>query len=51
MSNPKTTREQGASARKLELLDCGQASKQTKGFMFFLMFELSLPPFDRQIIF
>lgn len=49
MSNVNTTPEQSAKTQKVELLDCGQASKMTKGFLFFLFFEGSLPPFDRQL--
>ena len=50
VSHIKTTGEQVAKTRKVELLDCGQASKETKGFIWFLLFELSVPPFDRQLI-
>ena len=35
---------------EIELLDCGQASKVTKGFPLYLLFEVSLPPFDRQLL-
>ena len=50
MSNVNTTPEQNAKTQKVELLDCGQASKMTKGFLFFFLFEGSVPPFDRQLI-
>lgn len=50
MSNINTTVEQSAKTQRVELLDCGQASKMTKGFIFFLMIELSVPPLDRQLI-
>ena len=50
MSNLNTTPEQSAKTQNVELLDCGQASKMTKGFLFFVFFEGSLPPFDRQLI-
>ena len=32
------------------LLDCGQASKVTKGLPFLIVFELGLPPYDRALI-
>jgi hypothetical protein len=50
VSNVNTTAEQSAKTQKVELLDCGQASKMTKGFLFFFLFEGSVPPFDRQLI-
>jgi hypothetical protein len=50
VSNINTTPEQTAKVQKVELLDCGQASKMTKGFLFFLLAEMSTPPFDRQLI-
>jgi len=50
VSNVNTTPEQNAKTQKVELLDCGQASKMTKGFLFFFLFEGSVPPFDRQLI-
>jgi len=50
VSNVNTTPEQSAKTQKVELLDCGQASKMTRGFLFFFLFEGSVPPFDRQLI-
>jgi hypothetical protein len=50
VSNINTTAEQSAKTQRVELLDCGQASKMTKGFAFFLLFEVSWPPYDRQLI-
>ena len=50
VSNLNATTEQTAKTQKVELLDCGQASKTTKGFPFFLLIEISVPPFDRQLI-
>jgi hypothetical protein len=35
---------------EIELLDCGQASKVTKGFSLFLLWELGAPPYDRALI-
>lgn len=49
MSNLNTT-DQSAKLQQVELLDCGQASKMTKGFPFYLLLELVFPPFDRQLI-
>ena len=51
MSDINTTPEPSAKTQEVELLDCGQASQMTKGFVFFLLFESSTPPFDRQLIF
>jgi hypothetical protein len=42
--------EQNAKSPTVELIDCGQASKETRGFAFFLLFELGTPPFDRQLL-
>lgn len=50
MSNINGPVEQDTNTQKVELLDCGQASKMTKGFPLYLVFELSLPPFDRQLL-
>ena len=51
VSTLNTTMEQAAKTQPVELLDCGQASKMTKGFPFLLLFEITSPPFDRQLIF
>jgi hypothetical protein len=50
VSNITTPVVHEPKAPKLELLDCGQASKVTKGFPLYLLFEISLPPFDRQLL-
>ena len=50
VSKPNTTPEPNTQPQKVELLDCGQASKMTKGFLFFLLLEMTTPPFDRQLI-
>jgi hypothetical protein len=34
----------------IALMDCGQASKVTKGLPFFLLFELAPPPWDRALL-
>jgi hypothetical protein len=49
VSEINTPPEESAEAQDVELLDCGQASKMTKGFLYFLMFEGTVPPFDRQL--
>jgi hypothetical protein len=50
VSNINTPVEQETKVPQVELLDCGPASKMTKGFPLYLLFELSLPPFDRQLL-
>jgi hypothetical protein len=47
VSNVKTESVQGKPVEKVALLDCGQASKETKGFPFLFLWELAPPPFDR----
>ena len=54
VSNVKTESVQGTrveAVAPIALLDCGQASKVTKGLPFLLMFEYSTPPFDRALIY
>ena len=47
MNNVKTeTEQQGKRPEPVALLDCGQASKVTKGMPFFVLWELTPPPFD-----
>lgn len=50
MSILKKNAEARARANTIALLDCGQASKVTRGFPFLLFFENSFPPFDRLLI-
>jgi hypothetical protein len=50
VTKPNTTPDPKPQPQKVELLDCGQASKMTKGFLFFLVSEMTTPPFDRQLI-
>jgi hypothetical protein len=50
VSNINTPVEQDTQPHEVELLDCGSASQMTKGFPLYLLFELSLPPFDRQLL-
>jgi hypothetical protein len=49
VSDVKTETVQGKPVEPIALLDCGQASKVTKGMPYFIMFELSSPPFDRAL--
>jgi hypothetical protein len=51
VSNEKVENTQGKPLEKTPLLDCGQASKVTKGLPFLVMFELSMPPFDRALMY
>jgi hypothetical protein len=50
VSNAKVENTQGKPVEKIPLLDCGQASKVTKGLPFLILFEVSMPPFDRALI-
>jgi hypothetical protein len=46
----KKNAEAGPRANTITLLDCGQASKVTRGVPFLVLFELSFPPFDRLLM-
>jgi len=48
--NLNAVRGQGARADNVVLLDCGRASKVTKGFPFFLLFEFGSAPYDRLLL-
>ena len=50
MNNVKTDKDQSKRVEPVALLDCGQASKVTKGFALLWFFELSPPPFDTTLI-
>jgi len=53
VSNVKTESEQGKRVETLApiaLMDCGQASKETKGLPYLFLYEFSTPPFDRAIL-
>ena len=50
VSNVKTEIAQGKPVENVVLLDCGQASKETKGFPFLFVWELAPPPFDRLLL-
>ena len=42
--------EPGTRPGNVALLDCGKASRVTKGFPFFLLVEFGWPPFDRLLL-
>jgi hypothetical protein len=46
----KTSAETETRVDTIVLLDCGQASKVTRGFPFLLFFEVGWPPFDRLLL-
>lgn len=46
MNNVKTENEQGKRPEPVALLDCGQASKVTKGLPLLILWEFSPPPCD-----
>ncbi len=46
MNNVKIENEQGKKPEPVALLDCGQATKVTKGVSFFSAWEMSPPPWD-----
>lgn len=46
MNNVKSENEQEKRPEPVALLDCGQASKVTKGVPFLIMWELCPPPYD-----
>lgn len=51
MNNVKTVNEQqGKRPEPVALLDCGQASKVTKGVPFLILWELCPPPSDTALI-
>ncbi len=47
VSKENTEREPEKTPAPLVLLDCGQASRVTKGVPFLVLYELGWPPFDR----
>lgn len=50
MSNVKTESVQGKRVEPVALLDCGQATKVTKGLPFLLLWEFSPPPWDTALL-
>ena len=51
MNNVKTESEQVKRPEPLALLDCGQASKVTKGLPLLLFWEFTPPPCDTALVF
>ena len=51
MNNVKTESEQVKRPEPLALLDCGQASKVTKGLPLLFLWEFAPPPCDTTIFF
>ena len=51
MNNVTIENEQCDKPEPVALLDCGQASKVTKGVPFLIFWELSPPPSDTTLIF
>jgi hypothetical protein len=49
VSNVNTEKVQGKPVEPVALLDCGQASKVTKGIPFLIFYEIALPPYDRAL--
>ena len=50
MNNVKTENEQGSQPEPVALVDCGQASKVTRGVPFLIMWEFCPPPFDTTLV-
>jgi len=46
VNSVKTESEQGTRTEPVALLDCGQASKVTKGMPFLILWEFCPPPTD-----
>ena len=50
VSKVKTESVQGKRPEPVALLDCGQASKVTKGLPFLILWELCTPPCDTALL-
>jgi hypothetical protein len=51
VNNVKTeTEQQGKRPEPVALLDCGQASKVTKGMAYMVLWELCPPPSDTALV-
>ena len=50
MNNVKIATEQGTTAEPVALLDCGQASKVTKGLPLLWFYEFTPPPCDTAMV-
>lgn len=51
LNNIDTDNNETKPVEPAVLVDCGQASKVTKGVPFLIFFELASPPFDRALIY
>jgi hypothetical protein len=51
MNDVKTESLQGKPVEPMALLDCGQASKVTKGVPYLVIWELAPAPWDRALIY
>jgi len=49
VSNVKAESVQGKPVEPIALLDCGQASKITKGVPYMIFYEMAPAPFDRML--
>jgi hypothetical protein len=50
LNNTRNDNTQAKPVAPIALLDCGQASKVTKGVPFVIFYELASPPFDRALV-
>jgi len=50
VNSVKTESDQGKRTEPVALLDCGQASKVTKGMPFMIMWEFAPPPSDTAMV-
>jgi hypothetical protein len=51
MNNVNTPSLQVKPVEPIALLDCGQASKETKGVPYLVMFEMAPAPWDRALMY
>jgi hypothetical protein len=50
LNNIDTDNNETKPVEPVALVDCGQASKVTKGLPFVMLYELASPPFDRALV-
>jgi hypothetical protein len=50
LNNIKTDNIETKPVEPIALVDCGQASKVTKGVPYLLFYELASPPYDRALV-
>jgi hypothetical protein len=43
--------DNSAAMDAVQMIDCGRATKRTRGFMFIILFELGTPPNDGLLLF